>query len=99
MTHPRQKPLKNHNTERCNFQMYAFLTLLGLFFLTAAVIEVQMMRGDLQPTRHHSHDCDELTVFRQNQFLFLILVFSFPSESSVEGIRLNAAFLYILVLI
>lgn len=58
-----------------------FLTLLCLFFLTAAIIEVQMVRGNLQTTRNNRHDGDELTVFRQNQFFFLALVFSLHPDS------------------
>lgn len=58
-----------------------FLTLLCLLFLTAAIIEVQMVCRNLQTAWNNCHDCDELTVFRENQFLFLALIFSLHPES------------------
>lgn len=61
--------------------MSAFLTFFCLFFLAAAIIEVEMVRGDLQTTRNDRHDGDELTVLGQNQFFFLALIFSLHPES------------------
>lgn len=43
-----------------------FLTFLCLFFLTAAIIEVKMVCGNLQTAWNNCHDGDELTLFRQN---------------------------------
>lgn len=67
------------------FVITYFLTFLRLFFLTAAIIEVKMMRGNLQTTRNNRHDGDELTVFRQNQFFFLALVFSLHPDSMAKS--------------
>lgn len=64
------------------FLIMYFLTFLCLFFLAAAIIEVQMVCGDLQTTRNNRHDGDELTVFRQNQFFFLALVFSLHPDGT-----------------
>lgn len=69
-------PLKSNNQSESR----AFPTLLRLLLLAAAVIEVQVVGGDLQTTWNHRHDGDELAVFRQDQFFLLALVFSFPSE-------------------
>lgn len=66
---------------RCYFHSHIFLTLLCLFFLAAAIVEVQVMCGNLQTTRNNRHNGDELTVFRENQFFFLALIFSFHPES------------------
>lgn len=62
-----------------------FLTFLCLFFLTAAIVEVNMVCGHLQAARNNCHDGDELTVLRQNQFLFLALVLSLHPKSAGEG--------------
>lgn len=67
------------------FVITYFLTFLRLFFLTAAIIEVKMVRGNLQTTRNNRHDGDELTVFRQNQFFFLALVFSLHPDSMAKS--------------
>jgi len=61
------------------------LTLLCLFFLTAAIVEVQVVGGNLQTTQNNRHNRDELTVFRQNQFFFLALVFSLHPDSTGKG--------------
>lgn len=37
-------------------------TFLRLLFLTAAIIEIQVMCGDLQTTRYHRNNSDELTL-------------------------------------
>lgn len=62
-------------------------TLLCLFFLTAAIIEVQVVGGDLQSAWNHCHNGDELAIFRQNQLFSLALVFSFHPEK-VEVLHL-----------
>lgn len=49
-------------------------TFLRLLFLTAAIIEVQMMSCDLQTTWYHGNNSDELTVLREHQLLFLTLL-------------------------
>lgn len=60
------------------------LTLFRLLLLAAGVVEVQVMCGDLQPTRNHRHDGDELTVLRQNQLLLLTVVLPLHPEEPTE---------------
>lgn len=62
--------------------MLWILTLLRLFFLTAAIVEVEMVCGNLQTTRHNSHDGDEFTVLGENQFFFLAFFFSLPPDGT-----------------
>lgn len=61
------------------------ITFLCLFFLTAAIIEVKMVCGNLQTTWNNRHDGDELTVFRKNQLFFLALVFSFHPDGVTKS--------------
>lgn len=57
-----------------------------------------MVRGNLQTTRNNRHDGDELTVFRQNQFFFLALVFSLHPDSMVKRLNLYITLHYIALL-
>lgn len=61
------------------------LTFLRLFFVTADVIEVNMMRGHLQAAWNHRHDGDELTLLRQDQLFFLALLLPLHPDSAGQG--------------
>lgn len=67
------------------FDVSGFLAFLRLFFLTAAIIEVKVVGGDLQAAWDNRHDGDELALFRQNQFFFLALVLPLHPDDKGEG--------------
>lgn len=50
------------------------LTFLRLLLLTAAIVEVDVLRGDFQASRDHSHGGDQLAVLRDHQLLSLALL-------------------------
>lgn len=60
------------------------INALTLLFLSAAVVKVNVLVGDLQSTGINVHHSDQLTVLHQHQLLLLTRVLIVGPESGTE---------------